>query len=321
MRIEIKRHRKRISGLVAAAVAFVLVSAYLVGRFRLRHFPYPDSMLYEVVFNWDGGIKSLRVVNERTGLEEKDRQLRRMIAAEAEKTLPSFVRSLGLSRAQGTLYCYLAGGKEFYAIECQDSAEGTSEIYDPDAKKPLMVAAQKGDVAAIKELIQSGANVNAPDQHSETALMRAARLEDSAALSALVGAGANVNAKDSEGRTALLAAVEARNIRAVKVLIAAGAEVNAANNKGWTALMAAETPEIVRALLAAGANVNATNQEGETALMVAALFDTPAVVKVLLTAHPDVNIRSKDAQTALDLAKSGGRSDVEALLRKAGAVE
>ena len=120
---------------------------------------------------------------------------------------------------------------------------------------------------------------------------------------------------------ALLAAVEARNIRAVKVLIAAGAEVSAANNKGWTALMAAETPEIVRALLAAVANVNATNQEGETALMVAALFDTPAVVKVLLTAHPDVNIRSKDAQTALDLAKSGGRSDVEALLRKAGAVE
>lgn len=249
-------------------------------------------------------------------------QLRRMIGIEAGKEIPFFVRSLGLTRAQGTLSCRLAGSRELYAPVCQDRlTEGTPDTYDPDAKKPLLVAAEKGDVATLVELIHSGADVNTTDQHDGTALMRTAMVDDARALSVLLASGANVNAMDSNGRTALLVSVDERNTGAVRALIAAGADVNAADKDGWTALMEATEPEIVRELLAAGANVNATNREGETALMIKALFGTPAVVKVLLGAHPDLNIRSKSGDTALHLAKSAGRLDVEALLRRAGALE
>ncbi|GEM_PF-2156896 len=281
-------------------------------------------MGYEVLFSWDGGIRSLTVVNEKTGQEEKNSELRHMVAIEAEKTLPAVIKQLGLRRAQGKLFCGLVGSKELYQVQCNNSDEGTRSIYDPDAMKPLLVAAEKGDLATIKELIRSGADLNISDQHGETAVIRAARLEDTAALSVLIAAGANVNARDSHGRTALFYATDGDNTGGVKILIAAGADINAADNKGETALMGAaagQKPEIVRALLAAGAKVNATDQDGKTALMHSVLFGTPDVVKVLLTAHPNVNIRSKGGQTALDLAKSIRRTHVEALLREMGAVQ
>lgn len=314
--------RRRKSGLVAAVLIAVILSfGYFAVRLRPTRLPYSGSMTYQVLFTWDSGIKSLTVINDKTGQEEKNNELRWMIATEAKKTLPSVIEHLGLRRAQGPLYCRLAGTKDLYSAVCDALDKELTEQYDPDARKPLLIAAKQGDLAAIKELIDSGADLNTTDQHGRTALMRAVQLDDTMVLKTIVAAGADLNAQDFEGQTALFAAVKQGNIRAVQILVAAGANVNVPDKKGWTPLMEAAAPEVVRSLLAAGANVNATNQNGETALMVAALFSKPAVVKILLTVHPDVNIRSKDGRTALGLAKSIGGSRVRAMLEKAGAVE
>jgi len=316
---------KRIFVAAATALATLLIfCAYIVARFSPAHLPYRDTMTYQVVFTWDEGVKRITVVNPETGRAEREGVLTRMIASEAEKTLPSMVEQLGLRKVQGTLYCGLAGTKQLYRVVCNDSAGAMKDIQDPDSRKPLLVAAGDGDTAAIEKLIQSGADVNTTDQQGETALMRAALKGNIAALRVLVVSGTALNSRDYQGRTALLYAVDSGNASAAAILVSAGADVNVADSKGWTVLMdaaAGHESEIVRVLLAAGANVNATNQDGETALMNAVLFGTPTVLKALLAAHPDLEIRSKDGKTALDLAKSIRRSGVEALLGRAGAAQ
>jgi ankyrin repeat protein len=313
---------------VAGAILIVSLSGYLFVRYHRQRMPRPDSAHFLVPFAWDGGVKSLRVVNPRTGEEERNKELRKMIALEAAQKLPTIIKLTGLQRAEGVLYCYLSGTGELYRPICLTYGEPPgASVYDPEARRPVMLAAEYGDAREIRELVSRGEQVNAHDQHGVTALMRAVRSQRMAVLEALTDAGADVNAKDFEGRTALSYAVDGQSVAAVGTLLAKGADANAADNSGRTALMVAagsHDSEIVRALVTAGARVNATDKDGETALMQAAQFGTPAIFRMLLAAHADPCARSRDGYSAIDLAHSSlarpnDRVKIEALLKSSRA--
>ena len=72
-----------------------------------------------------------------------------------------------------------------------------------DGRHPLHTAAQGGRIAAIDALLQAGANPNARDRHGMTPLHRAAVNGHAAAVDALVSAGSDTAARDSAARTPL----------------------------------------------------------------------------------------------------------------------
>jgi ankyrin repeat protein len=141
----------------------------------------------------------------------------------------------------------------------------------------LFNAAQSGDAAQLKALLESGAAHGATDEAGETALMHAARGGHVAAVQVLIAAGADVNAKAPQGWTALAKAAyngetERGYVEVIEVLHQAGASLDERIFFGITPLMLAagggDAP-VVEWLINNGADVLAANEGGRTAGMMA----------------------------------------------------
>lgn len=80
-----------------------------------------------------------------------------------------------------------------------------SNKIDPDANKmtPLMVAASKGDIQSVNELIASGVDVNETDIRGGTALMYAAMNKFLDVVNALLDAGADPTVQTHKGFSAI----------------------------------------------------------------------------------------------------------------------
>jgi ankyrin repeat protein len=119
-----------------------------------------------------------------------------------------------------------------------------------EGSTPLMRAAKNGDAAAMRLLLDHGADPSIVQKNHTTALMLAAGL----------GRGQGVFAKDY--------ATDREMLQAVKVLVARGVDVNAVNDNGQTAMHLAVrvSDDIVRYLAANGAALNVKDKQGRTPL-------------------------------------------------------
>ena len=188
--------------------------------------------------------------------------------------------------------------------------------------RPLHLAADLGDAAAVRELVNAGAQVNTRDgtRRGATALLRAVEGGHLEAVKALAAAGADLDAKThDDGETALMAAAAEGNIEAVKVLIEAGAGLNLQSEDGSTAAMSAvesDSLEALEALIAAGADLDLRNGDGNTALVLAAIYDHTPALEALTNADAALDTRNVEEFTALIIAaKFGHARAVEVLLR------
>lgn len=108
----------------------------------------------------------------------------------------------------------------------------------------LLVATMEGDLAAIKNLVSRGADVNAKDRYGDTALMIASIKGDSEIIRYLIDKGADVNTQNTEGNTALIYAAGIEKIDSAKQLLEMGANPQIQNNQGKTALEIAESHQL-----------------------------------------------------------------------------
>ncbi|KAJ3912695.1 ectomycorrhiza-induced ankyrin-domain/NACHT-domain-containing protein [Lentinula edodes] len=156
----------------------------------------------------------------------------------------------------------------------------------------LLAAANRGNEAIVKLLLENGADVNAQGGEYSNALQAAAHARDEAIVKLLLEKGADVNAQGGEYGNALQAAAYQENEVIVKLLLEKGADVNAQGGKYGNALQAAayqENEAIVQALLEKGADVNAQGGKYGNALQAAAHAGDEAIVKLLLEMGADVN--------------------------------
>jgi uncharacterized protein len=162
----------------------------------------------------------------------------------------------------------------------------------------LADAAQQGDKAAVRDLLNQKEDVNKAQGDGMTALHWAASNDDLEMVQLLLNAGANVKAETRLGAvTPLFMACKSGNASIIEALLKAGASASAPDAHGTTPLMmaaAAGGAEAVKVLLEHGADANAKEtSHGQTALMFAAAFNRGAAIKVLMAHGADAKITTK----------------------------
>jgi ankyrin repeat protein len=139
-------------------------------------------------------------------------------------------------------------------------------------------------------------------QGASAALVEAAERGDLAGVRRLVEGGASVEQRDARGRTPVLAATAGNHIEVVRYLISKGADVNAQDQQRDSAFLLASArghTAIVRATLEAGADLKSTNRYGGTGLIPACHYGHVETVKLLLTTRIDVDHVNDLGWTAL----------------------
>jgi ankyrin repeat protein len=187
------------------------------------------------------------------------------------------------------------------------------------AQTRLIEAVKAHDVAVVRTLLDSRADVNAVQADGTTALHWAVERDAGEIVRLLIRAGANVKATNRHGATPLWLALLNGSAGTIGMLLEAGADASAASSEGETALMVAARTgrlEAVELLLARGADPNLKERwRGQTALMWAAAEGHAPVIDALVASGAEVNARSNGGFTAILFAAREGRiAAVEALI-------
>ncbi|XP_066035660.1 ankyrin repeat domain-containing protein 6 isoform X5 [Chamaea fasciata] len=184
-------------------------------------------------------------------------------------------------------------------------------------------AAVVGNTDIIATLIQEGCALDRQDKDGNTALHEACWHGFSQSAKVLVKAGANVLAKNKAGNTPLHLACQNSHSQSTRVLLLGGSRADLKNNAGDTCLHVAARYNhlpIIRVLLSAFCSVHEKNQAGDTALHVAAALNHKKVVKLLLEAGADASVVNNAGQTPLEVARQHNNPEVALLLTKASQV-
>jgi ankyrin repeat protein len=175
----------------------------------------------------------------------------------------------------------------------------------------LNVAADEGQLEAVKTLVRLGADVNARDETGgKTALITIAPKATAEIIRELADKGADVNAADDEGLTPLTGAAAAGNLEAVRELIRLRASVNYASRLRSIEEMEKEGRGGMFAGKALRKMRLARKDPLITPLMVAAGNGHAEIVEELLKAGAKADARAVNGQTATDFAKADGHATV-----------
>jgi uncharacterized protein len=193
---------------------------------------------------------------------------------------------------------------------------------------PLIAAVERGDAAAVRQLIRNGAPVDTRDASKRTPLLIATARNHVEIARLLIAAGADVNAQDSQRDSPFLLAGAEGRLEILKMTLASGADLRTTNRYGGTALIPAchhGHVDVVRMLLTTGVDVDHVNNLGWTALLEAVILgDGGAVyqeiVRMLLDARANLTIADRNGVTPLAHARQRGYHEIAAaLLEAAGA--
>ena len=184
----------------------------------------------------------------------------------------------------------------------------------------LVRASQRGDLAAVRQLVESGADVNSVGDHGMGPLLNFTP----AVMEYLLSKGADPNRQTNEsGHAVLLGIAYLNNALCVRLLLQAGADVHAVvPETGETALhsalagagenvSAADRHDVVRLLIQHGADPNRrtipgqpslafwrdVRTRGETPLHRAAAYAPEETVEFLLDAGADKTIRDANGDS------------------------
>ncbi|NXI33060.1 ANKR6 protein, partial [Sterrhoptilus dennistouni] len=189
-------------------------------------------------------------------------------------------------------------------------------------RTPLHLAAYKGHLHVVQILLKAGCDLDIQDDGDQTALHRAAVVGNTDIIATLIQEGCALDRQDKDGNTALHEACWHGFSQSAKVLVKAGANVLAKNKAGNTPLHLAcqnSHSQSTRVLLLGGSRADLKNNAGDTCLHVAARYNHLPIIRVLLSAFCSVHEKNQAGDTALHVAAALNHKKVVKLLLEAGA--
>jgi uncharacterized protein len=195
------------------------------------------------------------------------------------------------------------------------------------ASAPLVEAAQRGDLARVRALLDAGMPLEQRDARGRTAVLAATDGNQLQVVKLLIARGADVNAQDQQRDSAFLLAGARGHTEILRATLAAGADLASTNRYGGTALIPAchyGHVDTVRLLLQTRIDIDHVNNLGWTALLEAVILGDggPAhaeIVRMLIGAGAKLNLADRNGVTPLQHALQRGQAQVATLLRAAGA--
>jgi len=187
---------------------------------------------------------------------------------------------------------------------------------NPELNPKLVWAANQGDLAKVKQLIEGGADPNSVDENGMGTLLNF----HPEVTRYLLERGADPDIQRNENILPVLVGIAGFNTDCLKAMLDAGADPNiASHHNGETALhhsVCGNHLDQINALLDAGADPNKitvagtttymlwrdARVRGETPLHRAAAWGTTEMIKVLLDAGADPTIRDHNADSPLSWA-------------------
>jgi len=158
----------------------------------------------------------------------------------------------------------------------------------------------------------------------DNSIVRQATRGDLAAVRQLLEIGANPNARSTpDGFTPLIGAVYSSNLNVVRLLLENHADPNLPMTKGkmpplHLALSIGKS-QIVPILIDSGANVNVRDEQGHTPLILAIIGGQYEPIRLLLDRGADVNLKGRDGLAPIWYANLKKDPQIVQLLRAAGA--
>jgi ankyrin repeat protein len=185
--------------------------------------------------------------------------------------------------------------------------KGADPNFKSDQRPVVILAANSGSAKIVQVLIAAKADIDALDEHGETALMHAAEYDKPAVLNLLVTAKAKLDVQNARGESALIMAINSHSPTMVKSLVEAKANLNLKTVDDNTAVMTAalanadESGAIISILAVGKADLNVGNSS-HTPLSYACYLGNKSVVKALLDAGANPNLKTESGSFPLALA-------------------
>jgi ankyrin repeat protein len=193
------------------------------------------------------------------------------------------------------------------------------------AYRGLHAAAARGDVAALTQLLSAKADINQRDAYGRTPLHVATYAKQRAAVRALIQAGADTGALENDRYDAVTIAAVADDEETLRTLLGLGASAKLVTSRfEGTALIAAAHlghDGVVRQLIAAGAPLDHVNNLHWTAAIESIVLGNggarhQATLRALVEAGANLQLTDRHGKTPLDLARSYGYAEMVRLLEK-----
>lgn len=194
------------------------------------------------------------------------------------------------------------------------------------ALPPLHAAAHRGDVAALRQLLAAGADVNQRAGHGRTAVHVATFARQRDALRVLADARADLGLLEHDRYDAVTIAAVADDEDTLRLLLQRGASARLVTSRyDGTALIAAAHlghDGVVRQLIAAGAPLDHVNNLHWTATIEAVVLGDggarhQATLQALLDAGANTRLADRQGRTPLQLAQARGYTTMVAMLERA----
>ncbi|XP_058483117.1 receptor-interacting serine/threonine-protein kinase 4 [Solea solea] len=186
---------------------------------------------------------------------------------------------------------------------------------------PLHLATEK-HLKPLAELLLSrrSTNINAKDEDQYTALHWAAQNGDEAITRLLLDRGAAINETDGQGRTPAHVACQHGQENVIRVLLSRGADIRIKGKDNWTALHFAAWQGhlgIVKLLVKqAAADVDGQTTDGRTPLHLASRRGQYRVARILIELGANIHMLSAGLNTPLHVAAETGHTSTSRLLIK-----
>jgi ankyrin repeat protein len=187
----------------------------------------------------------------------------------------------------------------------------------------LTLAVKNGNVEIMKELLQSGADVNLrSSSYLVGPLHVAAMKDDKEALQELLKKGADVDLKDGVDKAPIHYASKKGHIEALQELIKCGADVNLKGRRCKAPIHYASKgghTEALRELIKYGADVNLKDWDDKAPIHYASAGGHTEALQEIIKCGADVNLKDLNSKAPIHYAIEGGYDETARELIKSGA--